>query len=197
MVCASEIPECLQILPSLIRASNVSVVFSSEPGFSRLFLTRFWTPPPLEIRPPAVVTDVRNISRFELSSEVTCCLELSHVGWVVFTRELLVSTVLAVAGLSSTAWGCWSWSESGGAFREAWRFVMRGMMLLLALPSPGTLESPEIITWDTSGWLGCINDRLKFCKHFSKLIFCRPDWLGCIFYERSMTSSSCQSFKNL
>ena len=157
MVCASEIPECLQILPSLIRASNVSVVFSSEPGFSRLFWIRSWTPPPLEIRPPAVVKDVRNISRFELSSEVTCCLELSHVGWVVFTRELLVSTVLAEAELSTTGcWGCWSGSDptgscrqSGGAFSEAWRFVMRGMMLLLALPSPGTLESPEIITWDS------------------------------------------------
>ena len=142
MVCASEIPECLQILPSLIRASNVSVVFSSEPGFSRLFWIRSWTPPPLEIRPPAVVKDVRNISRFEVYSEVTCCLELSHVGWVVFTRELFVS---------SAVWPGWaepsgSWRQPGGAFRDAWRFVMRGMMLLLALPRPGTLESPEIMT---------------------------------------------------
>ena len=52
MVCASEIPECLQILPSLVRVSNVSAVFSSAPGFSRQFLIRFWTPPALETRPP-------------------------------------------------------------------------------------------------------------------------------------------------
>ena len=33
------------------------------------------------------------------------------------------------------------------------------------------------------------NDKLEFCKHFSKMIFCDPGWLACILYERSMTSS--------
>lgn len=160
MVCASEIPECLQILPSLIPASNVSAVFSSEPGFSRLFLIRFSSPPPRELRPPAVVKRWLELGMFAMiCGEVTCCCpELSHVGWVTdaFTRELLGSTALVVAGLSSTVWGCWRrLLETGGAFRLAWRFVMRGMMLLLALPKPGTFESPEILSWesDLADWL--------------------------------------------
>lgn len=111
-------------------------------------------------------------------SEVTCCccLELSHVGWAVFTRELFCgSSVL----LSSTVWGC-SWLE--GCFREAWRLVMRGMMLLLAPPSPGTLESPEIITSQCQTLTSGTSDKLEFCKHFSKMIFCDPDWLGWSLY---------------
>ena len=128
MVCASEIPECLQILPSLIPASNVSAVFSSEPGFSRLFLTRFWTPPPLETPSPAwaryyvrlkIVWWVSHL----LSEVITCrlgCLHkrvvsilhsLSRVlapGWRSLQRCLEVCDERNDVVVGATqAWHCW------------------------------------------------------------------------------------------
>ena len=152
-----------KFFPSQSECQMFLLSFPLSPDFPGYFwlvsgLLHLWRPGLLRDQ------DVRMLLLSSSVRSVTCCLKLSHVGWVVFTRELF---------LSSTASGG-SWRQAGGAFRDAWRFVMRGMMLLLAPPRPGTAESPEIITSD-SDLAGYINDKFKFCKHFSKMIFCVPD----------------------
>ena len=103
-------------------------------------------------------------------SVVFTCIELGSVTDELFVAEeagggwgwLLADAVSSyfcccVGAGAGTALGGWNDEGGGdlgaearaatgtgtGAFRDAWRLVMSGMMLLLGTPRPGTLVSPD------------------------------------------------------
>ena len=103
-------------------------------------------------------------------SVVFTCIELGSVtdelfvaeeaggGWGLLLADAVSSYFCCCVGAGAGA-ALGGWNDEGGgdlgaearagtgtgtgAFRDAWRLVMSGMMLLLGTPRPGTLVSPD------------------------------------------------------
>ena len=77
-----------------------------------------------------------------VSSSVFCTVELWD-NWDVASAGIDDGMEGVTAGNGDVGWGELTGDLGTLAFREAWRLVISGMILLPDTPSPGTDESPK------------------------------------------------------